>query len=119
VARFGLPKSRRLLRRSQFDSVLSQPCVSRDRYFVVSGAPNAGPEARLGLVVSRRVSPLAVARNRIKRLARESFRFAAEGLAGLDFVVMARNAAAEASNDELRESLARHWKRLNAQCKPS
>jgi ribonuclease P protein component len=53
-----------------------------------------------------------VARNRVKRLVRESFRHAQDDLAGLDLVVMARSGIAATPNRPLREALDRHWRRL-------
>ena len=58
--------------------------------------------ARLGLAVSRKVSKRAVARNRIKRVLRESFRRLRHQLPPGDYVFVARAAAAHASNDALR-----------------
>jgi len=66
--------------------------------------------ARLGLAVSRRALPHAVDRNRVRRLARESFRHLE--LAPLDYVVMAKKDARAATNPELRSSLDRHFSRL-------
>jgi ribonuclease P protein component len=67
--------------------------------------------ARLGLAVGKKRIRNAVGRNRIKRLARESFRHHGEVLAGLDVVVLCRFDGA-ATNEELRRSLAEHWRRL-------
>ena len=43
---------------------------------------------RLGLVISRKAAGAAVARNRIKRLVRESFRHTQTQLGGFDIVVI-------------------------------
>lgn len=69
--------------------------------------------ARLGLAVSKRAAKRAVDRSRLKRLAREAFR-ARTDCAPRDFVVIARPAAAAATNAELRASLDRHFDRLGA-----
>ena len=69
-----------------------------------------GP-ARLGLAIAKKRIRRASARNRIKRLVRESFRYHAAELCGLDVVVLARGDGA-ASNRELLDSLATHWQRL-------
>lgn len=44
-------------------------------------------QARLGLVIPKRLAKQAVLRNLIKRLARESFRHLANALPGVDIVV--------------------------------
>jgi ribonuclease P protein component len=72
---------------------------------------NELPEARLGLAISRRVAPRAVDRNRLRRLARESFRQLT--LAPLDYVVMARKDALKAPNPTVRGSLDQHFVRLS------
>jgi ribonuclease P protein component len=77
--------------------------------FVVIVAPRAGAtgdeRARFGLTVSRRVGG-AVVRNRVKRRLREWFRHsAARAVAGLDWVVIARPAAAGLESAPLRDEL--------------
>lgn len=67
--------------------------------------------ARMGLTVSRRVAKKAVDRNRLKRLARESFRVQRK-LPSWDFVVLAKPLAATAASGELRLSLDAHFERL-------
>lgn len=70
--------------------------------------------ARLGLTISRRVAKKAVDRNRLKRLARESFR-SQPALPAWDFVVLAKAGAGEVERGPLRASLDRHFAHLNAQ----
>lgn len=72
-------------------------------------------DARLGVVASKKVSKLAVQRNRLKRLMRESFRMR-EHPNGFDFVVIARPAAAMAKNALLQKELHTLWKRLHQRC---
>jgi ribonuclease P protein component len=84
--------------------------------FVVIARPNATGRARLGLAVGVRAAGNAVRRNRIKRLARESFRHRQQELPPLDLVVNARAAATKATNDEIRASLAAHWDRIVRRC---
>jgi ribonuclease P protein component len=67
-------------------------------------APNALGHARLGLIVSRRVVPLATRRNRYKRLMREVFRLQQHELGGLDLVARIKSACADA---QFREEFAR------------
>lgn len=68
------------------------------------------------MVVSRRVSPRAVDRNRIKRQIREDFRLSVTELDDLDYVVVARSAVLKETGAAIRASLQQHWKRLNKQC---
>ena len=55
---------------------------------------------------------LAVARNRVRRVVRESFRHNQSILGRVDIVVMAQTRAAAASNPDLRRSLEQHWDRI-------
>ena len=70
--------------------------------------------ARLGIAVSKRVDKLSPGRNRIKRVVREYFRQQRSGLAGADFVVVAKPPAATASNQTLRSELELVFKRAHA-----
>ncbi len=79
--------------------------------FTVLSRENRNKGARLGLAISKKSCRLAVQRNRLKRIVRESFRSHKETLSGLDFVVMCQAAAARASNKSLFDSLAEHWQR--------
>ncbi len=110
TARLTLPPSHRLADKPAFDRVFDSASSSRDRYFTVLSAGNELTHPRLGLAVSRKVSPRAVDRNRIRRVVRESFREHQYDLPACDLVVMARPAARDADNGQLRNSLERHWR---------
>ncbi len=66
-----------------------------------------------------RAAGSAVARNRLRRLIRESFRLHQREIPAVDVVVGARPAAAAASGPTLRQSLAALWKRVGEQCATS
>jgi ribonuclease P protein component len=106
------------LKGRDFDHVFAAPRRSNDRFFTVLVRDNGMTHARLGLAVSKKRVRRAVARNRIKRLVRESFRHHADALGGLDVVVMARSNGA-ADNDALAGSLAGHWRRLLREREPT
>ena len=116
MALLGLPSQRRLKSRLQFNYVFDNNCGSRDKYFAVYARPNNEQGPRLGMVVSRRVSPRAVDRNRIKRQIREDFRQSVAELDDLDYVVVARQAARRETGGKIRTSLQQHWDRLYKQC---
>ncbi len=91
--------------------MFAEPARSSDRFFTVLGRANERSIARLGLTISRRMAKRAVDRNRLKRLARETFRMQPQ-LPPWDFVVLARAGADRAERSVLRESLQRHFERL-------
>ena len=67
---------------------------------------------RLGLAVAVRAAGGAVARNRLRRLIRESFRVHQHALPALDLVVGCRPGARAAAAPALRASLAALWGRV-------
>lgn len=85
-----------------------------DTYFSISALPNHAAHPRLGLAIATKTFGSAVARNRIKRIARESFRLNQHTLPPLDVTVAARPAAREAKPALLRESLGKLWHLLSA-----
>ncbi|MBZ4193086.1 MAG: ribonuclease P protein component [Candidatus Contendobacter sp.] len=116
----SFPRRVRLTGRNAFADVFAQPIKSSDRYFTVLARPNALPYPRLGLAISRKVSRFAVVRNRIKRVARESFRQHQPRLGGLDCVVMGRaGITALQDNAVLFAALHRHWQKLARPCASS
>lgn len=79
--------------------------------FQVYACPGAVSEARLGVIVSKRVIPKAVMRNFCKRMAREVFRTECETLGGVDVVVRPKAAVsrgnAAVAREEMRDLLLR------------
>ncbi len=70
--------------------------------------------ARLGISVSKRVAAHAVERNRIKRIARDSFRRLRTQLPPGDYVLLAQRDAAGAPSTALRAALSTLWQRALA-----
>jgi len=110
----GLPPQARLRRAADFAALRHASGKLDTRYFLIRYGAGAAAEVRCGLAVSRKVSKLAVQRNRIKRIARESFRHARTQLPLLDILLIARAQAVNAPNDSLRGDLDRAWPRLKA-----
>ncbi len=92
---------------------------TRDVFFSVYTISNTLLHGRLGVAVSKRVSPRAVDRNRVKRQVRESYRTHRGRLAGFDVVVVAKTAAGQAENATLRGSLIQHWEQITCRCEKS
>jgi ribonuclease P protein component len=89
-----------------------------DAFFSLSVLANHETHPRLGLSIATRTFGSAVARNRIKRLTRESFRLNQHSLPPVDVTVSAREAARSAATSDLRASLDKHWKAITQRCQP-
>ncbi len=76
------------------------------------GNPSYPQPGRLGLVIAKRKIRRAHERNRVKRIARESFRLQGQQLAGLDIILMAKSEAQTLSNAELHGQLSNAWNML-------
>jgi ribonuclease P protein component len=113
---FGFPVQRRLRTPADFKNVFNNPVKSIDKYFTVLATPNHLPHARLGLAIAKKTIKKAVARNSLKRTARESFRLHRQHIINLDIVVLARGDAANAPLLILRKSLEKHWLKLVERC---
>ncbi len=113
----SFPKSRRLLQAKEFQHVFDKvDCKHNSRHFTFlsrSRTP-AHTETRLGLAISKRNVPLAVARNRIKRIVREVFRMqlVETTLPPFDVIVLARSGARSLSSKDLHQELNVQWKAL-------
>ncbi|HEX5419702.1 MAG TPA: ribonuclease P protein component [Gammaproteobacteria bacterium] len=112
----GFPLPRRLGASRDYGRVFADPVRSSDRFFTVLARRNDSTFARLGLAISRKAAKRAVDRNKLKRMARESFRMLR--LPSADFVVLARPEAASASREDLRQSLDAHFSKLARRVEP-
>ena len=72
-------------------------------------------KSRLGIVVAKKKVRRAHERNRIKRLARESFRLHQQQINLLDIVVMPKIGIEAISNAELHQQLQFAWQKLQRQ----
>ncbi len=116
IAGQGFAPHQRILNQAAFDAVYSQRLRAMDSFFSVNAAPNSLGYPRLGLSIGKKAVGNSVARNRVKRQVRESFRHVASQLPPVDLVVGARNGARTAHNARLRESLDGLWKEIQRRC---
>jgi len=69
-------------------------------------------QARFGVTVSKKVSNLAVQRNRIKRQVREFYRHHQTELIPVDLVITAKPSCAKASDEDRLKSLELLWQKI-------
>ena len=69
-------KSKRLLKKEDYDSVFSQSKKLSTQEFIILYCNNTIGHARLGLAIAKKNIPKAHDRNRLKRLLRETFALA-------------------------------------------
>jgi ribonuclease P protein component len=114
--RLTLPAQRRLRRKSDFEAARVGGRRTGNELFAATVYSNDQDGPRIGLAVAVRVAGNSVARNRIRRIIRESFRLHQHQLPCVDLVVSARPAARTASAPALRAALAALWKKVAQQC---
>ena len=106
-------KSMRLLNSSDFQCVFDDaPLRTSHQHFLFLARQNDLNLPRLGLVIAKKNIRLAVDRNRMKRLVRETFRAKQQHLAGIDVIVLARKGMNDVANNLLIEQLNKQWQGL-------
>jgi ribonuclease P protein component len=91
----GLSRRHRFSGPGAYSPALRSPSKVRGRLATLHVTPGVAGCSRFGVAIAKRIAPKSVDRNRLKRLARESFRRHAAKAAGLDLVLMPRGALAE------------------------
>ena len=100
---------------ADFSAVFNRnPARAGGRYFTLLAIPNHCSRPRLGLAIAKKRIKKATARNRIKRLARETFRLKQHQLPAIDIVVMAKSGADQATNQALTKELAWAFRKLTS-----
>ncbi|EAS47875.1 ribonuclease P protein component [marine gamma proteobacterium HTCC2207] len=111
-AAFG--KNRRLLKSSDYTEVFDNNSVRvAHPNLLILSQPNGTETSRLGLVIGKKNVPTAVARNKIKRVVRETFRLTELPVA-VDLVFLARKDLGKLSSAELAALIRQSWGRLTA-----
>ena len=102
---FSFPKSKRLVRNSQFKDVLDRGQRFSDRVLTLYMAQNDCVHSRLGVSVGK-IWGNAVMRNRLKRLLREAFRQSQDQIpAGFDYVLMISRSCGKSDKSGPKEAV--------------
>ncbi|WP_150305610.1 ribonuclease P protein component [Pseudomonas saliphila] len=103
----------RLLTPAQFKSVFDgATCKTSGPNLLLLARRNGLGHSRLGLVIAKKSVRRAVDRNKVKRIARDSFRHHRAELEDLDIVVLARKGLGDIDNAALHALFADMWRRL-------
>ncbi|UJF26941.1 ribonuclease P protein component [Planococcus sp. 107-1] len=98
-------KQQRIKKNKEFQQIFKKGKSFANRQFIVYVLKSDQPEFRLGLSVSKKVGN-AVTRNRIKRYIRQTFLELKDDLKpNTDYVIIARQQAAEMDFHESKKSL--------------
>lgn len=106
-------REKRLLKPYEFKRVFDNTELrSGTSQILVLASANQLENARIGFVFAKKNMKLAVDRNRVKRIIRESFRHQQMKLPALDFVILGRKGLSELDNTEIRAMIDVLWFRL-------
>ena len=119
VRRLRFPRSARLLTGRDYQRVMRGGTRVHTANLMLVVATGAGEQARLGLAVSRRRVRLAHERNRIKRVARETFRLGRHEMPAMDVVVLAKPGADRLPMEDLQRQMRQALKKATRKCVPS
>ncbi|WP_346838264.1 ribonuclease P protein component [Microbulbifer sp. SAOS-129_SWC] len=110
---FGFPKPLRLLTAAHYRALFSGTQLrAAHPNLLILARPNGLDHPRLGLVMAKKHVRNATDRNRIKRVARETFRLRQHQLPAVDAVVLARPGAGELDSAALHKLLDKLWRKL-------
>lgn len=99
---FRLTKAHRLLKAGEYSQVFNQTELRVSNRFMLLLAKSTQKEySRIGLVISKKNVGCSVARNRIKRLCRETFRHKNQIFSSIDVVVLAKPGISKLDNKEI------------------
>ena len=82
------------------------------RHFLILATTENRTETRLGIIVAKKHVKLAVQRNRIKRILRDSFRCTKKTIPQIDIVVLAKKGADKLDNENCHKELTFIWQKL-------
>lgn len=111
-------KEQRLLKPAHFEYVFQDatPAAS-PQITVLARHNNTNTAPRLGITIPKKKVKLAVQRNRIKRVIRESFRNYSDKLPNVDIIVIGKTGIGDLQNSEITILLEKQWRKIVKRCK--
>lgn len=108
----GFPGACRLRKTDEYSSVFAFRRALKGKYLMLHYRPSDLPEARLGVVVAKRLAKRANVRNLVKRIVREQFRIRRAALPTVDIVMRLHAPVNTATRRMLNEDVVRLLERL-------
>lgn len=108
------PKSHRLCTATEFKHVWDKAKRLSDQYLILVNCKNDLGYPRLGLSLAKKNIRLAKNRNRLKRVARETFRTRQAALGGVDLIVIVKKGADSLTCTQQHEYFNALWNRFTA-----
>lgn len=110
----AFPRRVRLTNKAQYSRVFNELAKQQNSFSMrIIASPQLTPSlGRVGIIVAKRAIPLAVQRNKIKRLIREWFRHNPTLCKGWDYVVIVKAGSNSLTPQRFREQLSALWLRL-------
>jgi len=108
----GFGKHLHLLNKHDFDRVFRKAIRLKNSNLLILARKNDLGYPRLGLAISKKNAKLAVSRNRIKRIVRESFRFHLQKMEAYDVIVLGKPGIDKLTKKEIRLNIDQQWLRL-------
>lgn len=102
---FKLTRQARICKPSEYAYIFKGGKRIHSKHWQIIAKSAHDTHSRLGLAISKKVTPLAVDRNRLKRIARETFRLEQPYLDNWGFVVMAKKSKPTTTADLSAELL--------------
>ena len=114
---YEFSRESRLLTPDHFQYVFKKPIKFGSRHFTILISPtnlsnDSNKKNRLGLAIAKKRVKLAVQRNRVKRITRESFRLNQHVLPAIDMVVMVKSGIDQLDNNEINRQLEKIWRKI-------
>ncbi len=109
---YKFSQAQRLKSAVEFKQVWRAAKRCSTQYITIYSCPNNLGYCRLGLSLSKKQIRNATERNRLKRIARETFRLSQMQLGSKDLVVVAYKGADLLSNSEQQQRFQNLWARL-------
>lgn len=113
TANCTFPKAVRLLTASEYRQVFQDVQVRvSSQNFLILAKDQKKDYPRIGIIVAKKNVKLAVQRNRIKRLLRETFRNERALLPKIDIIVLTKKGVHEVENSVMLTELDYLWRKL-------